>query len=326
MSTLPVGEASQAGAMTSAGSQAVVNSGVAGEPGNTITATSDTFNDSKGFVGAEGWQVRMANGLNRIIVSVASPTVATLDGAAEVAEPDMPFWLPMPDDSDFYLQSLRPDALLAAAGLTDASRLIGLRLFWGGGDVRVITHISGENIVVDQDGGIPPGPCRMENPAAYAAFTDASHIDRFHWRLIWSMPQQPRRFGAVIPCTIAPTSNTIALKYPVRSIENGQEILIVGVGNGGGNLTATAQWVMLNSVTVGRRRNPGSRRGNQECPCERQGDGSQCARRGFLDPDQPGGCPGDGGPSPRRFGRRPGRFRGSGYPKNRRIGRQRQGE
>ena len=65
------------------------------------------------------------------------------------------------------------------------------------------------------------------------------------------MPQQPRRFGAVIPCTIAPTSNTIALKYPVRSIENGQEILIVGVGSGGGNLTATAQWVMPNSVAVG---------------------------------------------------------------------------
>ena len=129
-----------------------------------------TFNDAKGFVGAEGWQVRMANGLSRTIVSVVSPTVATLDGAAEVAEPDMPFWLPVPDDSDFYLQSLRPDALLAATGLTDVARLIGLRLFWDSGDVRVITRISGENIVVDQDGGIPLGPCRLENPGRLRRF------------------------------------------------------------------------------------------------------------------------------------------------------------
>ena len=251
MSTLPVGEASQAGAMTSGGSLAVVNSSVAGEAGNTITATNSQFNGGSGFSGTEGWQVRMANGLSRTIASVASPTVATLEGGAEVAEPDMPFWLPKPDESDFILSQLRPDALLSASGLTDVSPLVGLSLFWDSGDVRTITAISGENIVVDQDSSIPPGPCRMENPAAYAAFTDPAHIERYHWRLLWSMPQEPRRFGAVIPCTITPSSNTVRLKYPIRSLENGQDILIVGAGDGGGNLTASAQWVMPNSVTVG---------------------------------------------------------------------------
>ena len=174
-----------------------------------------------------------------------------MEGEPEVAEPCMPFWLPQTDGSDYQIQGLTPSGLVGVSALLDESHLVGLRLFWESGQTRVITQISGGMVIVDQDGSIPLGPCWMENPAAYAAFTDSAHIERYHWRLLWSMPQEPRRFGAVIPCSIDPGSNSLTLKYPVKSLENGQEILIVGAGDGGGNLTTTAQWVMPKSITVG---------------------------------------------------------------------------
>jgi hypothetical protein len=210
-----------------------VNSGVDGTAGNTLTAAGNVFD-----ISMVGSGIRMANGLARTITAVLSPTQATLDGDADLAEPNQPFYFPGADDN-----AVTPDMATLFPGRTLA--WVGLRLFWASGDFRTIVGIDGAGrFLVDSDAPVPSGAVSVENPAAYAAFTDEANIDQFSWRSIWSMPKLPRRFGAIIPCSIDPTSNTVTLKYPVRSLEAGQSVLILGAGTGGGNLTANIAFAM----------------------------------------------------------------------------------
>jgi hypothetical protein len=240
--------ASMTGVVSASPVLATVNSGVAGVAGNTITATSNAFNGGNGFTGMVGRKIRMANGLARTITAVTSAIVATISGASDLAEPNQPFYLPSATNADYLVSppaaTLFPDI--------NPDRLIGLRLFWDTGEVVTITGIdqpSGK-IIANSDGPIVAGPVSVENPDQYAAFNEQSNIERFAARMLWGMPGQPRRFGSIIPCIIDPTSNIVMLKYPVRSIEAGQDLLLLGAAAGGGNLHVTAQFVLPNQVLV----------------------------------------------------------------------------
>ena len=82
MSCLAVGGAGQSGVMSSGASRALVNSGVTGTPGNSITATDSQFNFGQGFRGLEGYRVRLANGLTRTLVNVDLANRGDLGGRA----------------------------------------------------------------------------------------------------------------------------------------------------------------------------------------------------------------------------------------------------
>src|SRR5436190_10361875 len=62
------------------------------------------------------------------------------------------------------------------------------------------------------------------------------------------MNDQPRRFATTIPCSAVSGSKVLKLKYAVRSLEVGQEILILGTGLNGGNVTTTI--VHIHGTTV----------------------------------------------------------------------------
>lgn len=189
---------------------------------------------------AVGAKIRMANGLTRTIVSVDSIGQVTLDGAADLAEPAQPIYLPT--DNDWLLGQTAAQLFPG----TNMASLPGRTLFWDNGAVRKIVSVDDAgHIQVDSDWPIAAGALSIDNPAAYATFTDATYLERYKWRVVPSMPEQPRRFAAVIPCTVDPTSNIVRLQYPVRSIEQDMPLVVadVGVGANGGTLQAGALFV-----------------------------------------------------------------------------------
>lgn len=226
-----------------------VNSGVDGVNGNTLTVTAGGIFDLSGLESIVGRTIRMANGLTRTITVATSPTVATLDGAADLAEPNQPVYLIGPDDN-----KVTPNIATLFPGLEfagDPERAVGLQLFWASGEIRTIVDITDDGYyLVDSDAPIAEGNVSIENPAAYTVFTEESFINHFQWRVLWALPDLPRRFGAIIPCSVDPTSNTLNLRYPVRSLESGQDILILGAGTGGGNLTATIALALPNQLII----------------------------------------------------------------------------
>ena len=90
----------------------------------------------------------------------------------------------------------------------------------------------------------------MNGPNPYGLLDDTL-VDRFQNRVLWSAPNHPRRFAAVVPCTVNAFSNGIKLDYPVKSLTLGTQIRITGAGINGGNLTATVVYIEGTAVTVG---------------------------------------------------------------------------
>ena len=254
MSTIPAAaNAGQFGVNSGGTARAVVNSGVAGEKGNIITATNADWNGGDGFFGYTGFLIRMANGLTRRVVSVINPTKAVLDGEPDLSEPNQPFYFPG-EESDTAREELRLDKpwddLFPDI---DPTTLVGRTLYWESGHIRIIKEVDPTvdgYVVVDSDQPIPSGPVSLENPKAYAAFTDNGSITRFASRYVPAFPEEPRRFAAIIPVTVDPLSDVLRLTYPVKSLSVGQEIAILGAGTDGGNLFAQIQWFNGLFITV----------------------------------------------------------------------------
>lgn len=234
MSLVPLtGTAAQTGIASGGSVRAKLNSGVDGVAGNRITADSPIFQNAD-----VGKKIRLQNGATRTITALigAAPTATvTVDGVADTAEPFQPFYWPAAGTTDF--------TVIASIPVFGGSS-VGLKLVWDSGYIREVVSInSTTSVVVDQDGPVPSGPFRIENAAAYGAFTAHGKTDRFQYRLFWAMPDLPRRFGATIPASIAAQSNYLTFPYPAKSIEPGMTISIPGANVNGGTLTATVVYV-----------------------------------------------------------------------------------
>lgn len=140
----------------------------------------------------------------------------------------------------------RGDDYLGIKALVDADPtvLIGMRLMWDGGMVAFIAGVDGGVVTLDRVLTVT-GNCVMENPLCYAAFTDETKIDHYQARVTWAMPSQPRRFGAIVPCTAYANRDYILMAYPAKSVKElqGANFLFPGIGPGEGNLTLTARLV-----------------------------------------------------------------------------------
>lgn len=141
----------------------------------------------------------------------------------------------------------------------DAS-MVGLRLFFPTGDVRtIVSFIDSQTVVVDSfrpiflystAGGQEYGytSFEIENPQTYSTIQNTATTDRIEYRALWSGLQGATRFASSIPCSIALGSKQLILDYPAKSLSAGQEVVVLGAGVAGGNLTATI--VQINGLTV----------------------------------------------------------------------------
>jgi hypothetical protein len=211
-----------------------VEAGLAGSPKQAGLAriNDNTLTCDTPLTVQPGDTIRMANGVTRAIVALPTAQTATLAGVPVTVEPMQPF----------YKVSATGRELNQKAGDMFPQfhhyQLVGKNLYWESGEIRRIAAVALDGtITVDYDLPIPTGPVFIENPKAYAAFTDKTKLETFPWRKMWSMPSLPRRFGAIIPGKLPPGSNTVLLDYPAKSMELGREYMLVGAGEAGGNAT-----------------------------------------------------------------------------------------
>lgn len=77
----------------------------------------------------------------------------------------------------------------------------------------------------------------------YQAITDSGITERFQWRVLWSLPNLPRRFGAAFNCNTTQGSLIVTTSFVAKSLIPGMQVTIIGAGFQGNNLTTTILWV-----------------------------------------------------------------------------------
>ncbi len=129
--------------------------------------------------------------------------------------------------------------VLSSAAIFEASD-VGRQLYWPDGSTRTITAFQNASRVdVNSHLIINPSVFELENLTAYSAITNASFYDRIQYRVMWGVPDEPRTFASTVGATIAAGSNIALLSYPVRSLESGMQVTILGAGTLGADFTAT---------------------------------------------------------------------------------------
>lgn len=102
-----------------------------------------------------------------------------------------------------------------------------------------VTEINGDSLASVMNGANPYGPV-----------TDSAIVERFAYRAAASSIGQPDRFGSMVNVATQAGSPVVTLEYPVRSIEAGMKVLIVGAGIDGTNHTSTVVFVSGSSMTL----------------------------------------------------------------------------
>ena len=203
-----------------------------------LVATSGAFFD----ISMVGKTIRFANGFSSKIDSMTSPFVIEMETEPPEDLDWQVFWVTygIPGIPTEPVTPLTPSAyrLTSDANFFDASMVGKTIIFEDGNERRILIVEDEKNVIVDSDLAIT-GFFELENPDSYAPFTDASHIDRIHYRVIWAMPDEPRRFGVSIKASMEKDSQQLTLAFPSKSFEVGQEVSVVGAGIEGGVLTGT---------------------------------------------------------------------------------------
>lgn len=208
--------------------------------GGTVTAASAIFSPA-----SVGQTITFVNGISATINAYISPTVVGVNDGADTVNPGIPFFLINPGTADF--------TVVASAPIFD-NTMVGRTITWdGSGATTTITSfVDSTHVVVSSNSPVPAGTFALNNPAAYAPYTDQNFINRIQYRIIWCMePDEPRRFAAIVPGSINAASNSLKLQYPALSFQElvGQQITILGAGVNAGNLTATLEFLAPDGMT-----------------------------------------------------------------------------
>lgn len=213
------------GAITAAQTGAPFSAPITGDvplAGTTVTASSPIF-----ALGDVGKTIRFTDGFSSVITAFTDTTHVDIDTPASPAVVARPFWI----------TNAAAHNVVASAAIFEADD-VGREIVWDSGEVRTITAFtSTTQVTVDLDLAIASGPFAMENMTAYDPVT--TFVDRIQYRVAWSIPDDPTRWGPIVPASATAGSTAITLLYPLQSLSVGDEITVVGAGVSGGNLTTT---------------------------------------------------------------------------------------
>jgi hypothetical protein len=221
------------GAVT-ASQPAPVNSGLitgTAGAGNGIVASANIFT-----AGMVGYTIEFSNGFSSTIEAYADPqNVLLADTPTLISGLNLPFFVINPDT----------DYTVSATGGIFLPTMVGLSIYWPDGSSRKITeYVSDTAVKVENFGSVGSDTFTIESTTAYARYTDSANLTRRQYRWLWGMNNEPRRFAAIYKGTILAGSDILTLDYPVRSLADGDEVLILGAGENGSNLTATITYFL----------------------------------------------------------------------------------
>lgn len=190
--------------------------------GTTVTASAPIF-----ALGDVGKIIRFTDGFVAIITVFTDAMNVDIDRPANPAVVARPFWI----------TNAAAHVVVASAAIFAASD-VGREILWDTGEVRtILSFTSPTQVSVDLDFAIAGGPFVLENLTGYDPVT--TFVDRIQYRVAWSIPDDPTRWGPIVPAAATAGSNAITLLYPLKSLSVGDEITVVGAGVSGGNLTTT---------------------------------------------------------------------------------------
>lgn len=194
-----------------------------------------------------GQILRFTNGFSSAITAVTDTTHFTLTPADD---PGVDFTDGMP----FYVIDESPgyeDFIVTATADIFMNDMVGRNITWDNGETRrILAYIDAKHVRVDSDLAISSEFFGVENPSTYGAYTDAAFVTRVQYRIMWSKNETPIRFSSSVPASISAGSNQLTFAYPAKSFEEGDEVVILGAGVNGGNLTATILYITGNKSAV----------------------------------------------------------------------------
>ena len=190
-----------------------------------------TLSAAPATAGVLGDVFRFANGFESIITAVNSTIEYVLTLADDPGENF--------SAQVFWISNDAAHGVVSGVDLFTED-MVGQTLYFENGETRVITEFGdAQNVVVDGDGAVTATFVSVDNPAAYGRVEDDAKVNRIHWNHIWGEIEQPRRWASAIPCEVTVGSREVVMDYPALSLEAGQEIIILGAGVDGANVTAT---------------------------------------------------------------------------------------
>lgn len=207
---------------------ATVPSATAGMTGGMVTASAPSFN-----AGQVGDTIIFGNGIATNITAFIDASDVTVMDTTDTIAPGTTFIILDAGNADFIVTSSLP--IFSAAN-------IGGEITWPGGVTRTVTSfIDSQHVVVDSYLAVASSPFTMTNPAAYGPYSDPNNTARIQYRLLNGIPGEPRRWASSGVGSISAGSNIFTLNYQMKSLQEivGQQIIILGAGVDGGNLTAT---------------------------------------------------------------------------------------
>lgn len=205
--------------------------GSQGVASDLVTASAPIF-----IAGMVNKDLRFTNGWSSRIIAFNSNVQVQL---ADVAPPlsdftNLPFYI---SDGATATPTAYADYFLTASAPIFTSDMVGSSIILDNGiERRIDAFVSTTQVRVDSDMAIASQYGGVERPDTFGTFTQAQFINRIQYRVAWAMPDLPRRWGTLIQATAVAGSNVLTLKYPVKSFEIGQDIIVVGAGTDGGNL------------------------------------------------------------------------------------------
>ncbi len=177
--------------------------------------------------------IRYTNGFKYKITAFTDNQHVTVDTPAPIAVSGLPFWIIDQDP----LSGTYSNIVTSSAGFFTAD-MVGLTIVWDNGASRTITKfVNGTTVHVDSDGTIATGEFGIERRFSYGPYV-FPYVNRFQYRVMWSLPGDPTRYGPVFLGSMGAGTYQLTLQAPQKSLHVGDEILVVGAGAAGGNLTA----------------------------------------------------------------------------------------
>lgn len=186
-----------------------------------------------------GKTINFENGWSSTITAYIDPRHVTVQNQAPESWSGVRFWVVGTDAK-----------LIEASAPVFKQQHVGSIVYTNSGVTRNIITVYDE-WVASTDTWIPMTPAiGFVEPVDTYGRVEVGDCNRFQYRHLWSMLDEPIRFGANQTCSMRAGTNIVVMDNPMRSLKSGMVVRVTGAGDGGTNITGTILLVIGSSVLV----------------------------------------------------------------------------
>lgn len=189
----------------------------------------------------QGRTLVWSNNQKQKILTYVDPTHLTLEAGSSV-----------PLGLTFYITDTSASLELHATNNFFTAEMVGRNVAWADGTVRRIASVISPTVAMtDVDVPVAAGEAFVENPITYLSKTALEahwlakatpitlSFDRRQYRVVWGEEGQPTRHGVAVPCEFVQDSFVMRTNRMNKSIEQYEEIAVIGAGVSQGTLLTT---------------------------------------------------------------------------------------